>query len=186
MKIVLPNKQGLSEVVRILKSGGVVVFPTDTAYGLGGIFNLPKVTRRVLQIKGRSDRKFTLVASSLAQVQKFFKLQPEELRLAKKFWPGPLSLAVNARFSVRVPKKALTRKLAQAAGKPLIATSANLTGKANLYSAAAVVKEFAGRKYQPDLIIDGGRLPKVKPSTLIRVRGGKVEVLRQGPVNIKN
>ena len=75
MKVVKPNKPGIKQAVQILKRGGVVVYPTDTAYGLGGIYNSKKVITQILKIKKRKDEKFTLIASSLNQVKKFFKIK---------------------------------------------------------------------------------------------------------------
>jgi L-threonylcarbamoyladenylate synthase len=186
MILIKPNKEGIKLAVKVLRQGGVAVFPTDTAYGLGGVFNLAKVVQRVLKIKNRRDPKFTLVASDLAQVQKFFKLNKSYLNLVKKYWPGPLSLVVSRRFSVRVPKNKIVRVLAQKVGRPLIATSANLSGRGNIYQAQQVAREFSNQKYRPDLVIDGGKLPKVKPSTVVKVKRGKVVVLREGPVKITN
>src|SRR3989344_1925047 len=109
MKIIKPNKIGVAVAIKVLRAGGVVVYPTDTAYALGGIFNSPRVIAKVLKIKKRSDRKFTLVAASLYQVEKFFKLNQPEKKLAKKFWPGPLSIVFSDRFAARVPKNEVAR-----------------------------------------------------------------------------
>jgi len=184
MKLVLPNEAGISEAIKILKGGGVVVYPTDTAYGLGGIFNKKKVVSRVLKIKNRTNKKFTVICSDLLQAKKFFKLKPSEMILAKRYWPGPLSIAVSFQFAIRVPKNKVARELAQKVGQPLIATSANLSGKKDQYLALAVFKEFKNKKHQPDLIVNAGRLKTVKPSTLVKIVKNKVVVLRQGPVKI--
>lgn len=185
MKIVKPDKLGIQEAVEILRRGGTVVYPTDTAYALGGMFDSKKVTKNILAIKNRTDEKFTLICSSLNQVKKFFKLDNFSLKLAKKYWPGPLSIVVSDKFAVRVPANKLARILAQRAGKPLVATSANLSGNNNLYNSAKVIEEFEGRQYQPDLIIDAGILPKIKPSTLVKVEGLKVKVIRIGLIKPK-
>jgi L-threonylcarbamoyladenylate synthase len=184
MQLVKPDKPGIRAAVKVLRRGGVVAFPTDTAYGLGGVFDSLAVIRRVLRIKNRRDRKFTVVAADLAQVQKFFKLKPAELKLARQYWPGPLSLVVSPRLSVRVPGNKLTRDLAKLAGKPLIATSANRHGRPEIYSAAGVRREFAGQPDQPELILDGGRLKQVKPSTVVKVVRGRIVVLRAGTIKI--
>lgn len=169
----------LARAGRVLRRGGVIVYPTDTAYALGGRYDVGAVTRRVLDIKGRRDRKFTLVAASLAQVRRHFRLPPAALALARRSWPGPLSIVVSRRLAVRVPAYAVARRLAQLAGAPLIASSANRTGGRTPYRFSAVYGQFIGA--QPDLLLDGGTLPKRKPSTIVRVDGrGRVEVVRQG------
>lgn len=184
MKIVKPNQAGISQAVEILKHGGVIVYPTDTAYALGGFFNSPKVIKRILKIKKRTDNKFTLIASSLSQVEKFFKLNRTQKQLAKKCWPGPLSIVVSSRFAVRVPDHKIAQNLAKAAGKPLIATSANLSGEQTLYSSDEIIKQFKNKKNQPNLILATGRLRKVKTSTIVQVRTNKIKILRQGEKKI--
>ncbi|NUM25561.1 MAG: L-threonylcarbamoyladenylate synthase [Candidatus Buchananbacteria bacterium] len=185
MKVVKSDQSGISQAVKILKQGGVIVYPTDTAYALGGLFDSKRVTKNILRIKNRKDEKFTLIASSVNQAKTFFKLSGTNLKLAKKYWPGPLSIVVNGRFAVRVPANSIARRLALRAGRPLIATSANLSGGKNLYSAKAVIAEFQNQKYQPQLVIDAGNLPKIKPSTLVKVEGSQLEVIRIGLIKPK-
>ncbi|MFA5358337.1 MAG: L-threonylcarbamoyladenylate synthase [Patescibacteria group bacterium] len=184
MLIVKPSKKGIDQAVRWLRAGGVIVYPTDTAYGLGGVIGNPAVVRRVLRIKKRRDRKFTVVCADLNQAKKFFRLNKLAARLAKKYWPGPLSIVVSSSFSIRVPANKLTQKLVKLAGRPLIATSANLSGNAAPYSGRVVIKEFKNQKNQPDLVINSGKLKKTSPSTIVKIRGEKIEVLRQGSVKI--
>lgn len=179
-----PNFATLRLAAAILRHGGVVVYPTDTAYALGGMYSSRSVTRRILAIKGRRDPKFTLVAASLRQVQRHFPLPPAALALARQYWPGPLSLVVSRRYAVRVPADAVARRLAALAGSPLIATSANRSGRATPYTAAAVRRQFV-RGPQLDLLLDAGRLPKRKTSTVVAVDGrGQVRVLRPGAVKL--
>ena len=224
----------IKEAIAILKKGGVVVYPTDTAYGLGAKFSDQKAATRIYKIKGRSRGKpLPAIAAGLAMVKKFFRLSARELALAKKYWPGALSLLLQIKTPplgkgrlasgggltggvtkislpplappykggeigvvVRVPNSKIARKLSRAIGEPIFSTSANLSGKSECYSAKDVIKQFYHRKNipsavdrlraKPDLIFDGGRLRKKKPSTIIKVVGDKIEILRQGPVRIMN
>ncbi|MFA6410561.1 MAG: L-threonylcarbamoyladenylate synthase [Candidatus Buchananbacteria bacterium] len=185
MIISKPNQAGINQAIAILKKGGVVVYPTDTAYALGGIYKSKKVGNKILKIKNRTDKKFTLVAASLAQVNKYFKLNACQQALAKKYWPGSLSLVVSARFAVRVPKNYLAQILAKKSGQPLIATSANISGRVTIYDSQKVIKEFLGKKYQPDLILANGCLPKRKTSTIVQVFPKEIKIIRQGAVKIK-
>ena len=184
MIIVKPNKTGIQQAVEILKSGGVIVYPTDTAYALGGKFNSKKVINKVLQIKERRDEKFTIIASSLNQVRRFFKLNFVAKKLAKKYWPGPLSIVVSNCYAVRVPKNKISQSLSQKAGFPLIATSANISGAKTPYQVQEILRQFVNKKNQPDLILDSGRLPRVNPSTLIKAENGKIKILRRGPIDL--
>lgn len=212
MKIIKPNKSNIKQAVQVLKRGGVIVYPTDTAYALGGRFNSKKVTKLILDIKKRRDEKFTIIASSLYQVKKFFKLNSLEIKLAKKYWPGPLSIVVSVKFAVRVPKNKIARDICRQVGTPLIATSANITGTKTQYNSKEIIKQFNNKKnprldsrlsespastqrgenakrtarQEPELIIDAGKLKKTKTSTIVKVKSGKIKILRKGGIIITN
>ena len=171
----------------LLRRGWVVVYPTDTAYALGGRFDDPQVRRKILAIKQRTDRKFTLVAADLPQVKRFFRLNRWADSLTRKLWPGPLSLVVNRRYAVRVPTHSLARALAALAGSPLIATSANISGQKIPYSVQAVLRQFKNSKILPDLIFDSGPLQPKKPSTIVEVlSSGQIVILRNGPISARS
>ena len=130
--------------------------------------------------------------------QKSVKFNKIALNLAKKYWPGALTLILNSKFSIpskfknsdyktlalRVSADKLAGAIAKKLKNPLTATSANLSGKGELYSATAVIKEFKNKKFQPDLIIDAGKLAKAKPSTIVKISKNKIEILRQGNIVI--
>ncbi|PIS05162.1 MAG: threonylcarbamoyl-AMP synthase [Candidatus Buchananbacteria bacterium CG10_big_fil_rev_8_21_14_0_10_42_9] len=178
MKVVKATNKNISHAAKIIKCGGVVVFPTDTSYGLGGLFDNKKIINRVLKIKQRKDKKFTLVASSLNQVEKFFKLNSSQKKLAQKYWPGPISLVVSKQFAVRVPKNKVAQSLARRAGKPIIATSANISGRQPVFSPDQLKIQFQNKKSLPDLILDFGKLEKTKSSKIILVTKKGWESLR--------
>ncbi len=184
VRILSVTPENIAEAGAVLQAGGVVVYPTDTAYALGGRWDLPAVRERILVIKQRQDDKFTLICANRAQVDKFFPLDRTTQTLARRYWPGPLSIVVSDTAAVRVPDNDIARQLANLAGAPLIATSANISGQATLYNAATVALKFSHVAQQPDIILDAGRLPVVPPSTIIRVDNGQVTVVRPGPVII--
>lgn len=167
----------------------VILYPTDTAYALGCDFQNQHAIDRILRIKKRTNRRFTLIAASRAQVKKFFPFSPCQQRLAKKYWPGALSIVVNDQFAVRVPNHAVARQLARAAQTLLVATSANISGEEEIYSLDENEKNHPDRrstlqhlkKYVDD-VIDIGPLPQRKPSTIVECRNHTVIVHRQGPV----
>lgn len=165
-----------------LRNGGCVVFPTDTAYGIGCDFRNTNAINRIMAVKGRTDQKFTLVAASLEQVEQFFPLSPVARMLAKQHWPGPLSIVVSDRFSIRVPDEPIARQLAEGVGAPLLATSANKSGNPTLYDVSAIKKELG--EDAVDVWIDIGPLPQRLPSTIVRVDDGHVTIIRQGLVRI--
>ncbi|MBI5621710.1 L-threonylcarbamoyladenylate synthase [Candidatus Falkowbacteria bacterium] len=185
MLVVKNNQAGLKKAAAVLRAGGVALWPSDTTYILAGVFDNPAAIKKILQIKQRRSERFILIAASLAQVKKFFRFSAAQEQLAKKFWPGPLSIAIGSTFAVRVPADTAARDLAAAAGSPLIATSANRSGRPPRYSFNTASREFSRQKYQPDVALNAGQLPKVLPSTVVKVARGRVTVLRQGPIVIR-
>lgn len=183
MIIVKPDTSGIKQAREVLKKGGVIIYPTDTAYALGGNFKSKKVQDKILKIKNRKDTRFTLICSSLYQVRTNFALTRNLLKLAKKYWPGPLSLAINDKYSFRVPDQVVARKLA-AGLFPLIATSANISGGQEMYDSKDLIKFFDSKKNQPDLLIDYGKIKKVKPSTIVKEEDGKLKIIRKGPIKL--
>lgn len=178
------TRLALQRARKILHQGGVIVYPTDTAYALGGVFNRPIVTKKIRKIKRRRDSKFTVIATSLAQAKRYFRLPPLARKLARQYWPGPVSIIVNPKLAVRVPDSYVARTLARLAGAPLIATSANRSGGSTPYTVRSVLRQLRGPLY-PDLILDGGRLPKRKPSTIVKVDGrGKLRIVRSGAASL--
>lgn len=168
----------------ILRKGGVVVVPSESSYGLFTPIRSTSGIKRILRLKGRQDNKFTVVASSLKQVQKFFPAARTDrfTRIAQAVWPGPVSVVVSPRMSVRVPDSADLRHLAQAVGQPLVATSANASGQPAAYSLAQVSRQLDVT--QVDAVVDGGTLPKRKPSAVVKVGKKGIEVLREGPERV--
>lgn len=190
------------EAIRKLKQGGVIIYPTETAYGLGADATNQRAVNLVFVLKKRPKSKsLPLIASSLAMVRRFCLLSKKELALAKKYWPGPLTLVLRVKkncdlargtvaqdktVAVRVSGHPLARRLARALGQPLVSTSANLAGRSECYSVAEVHKQLGWGILKNVAVLDGGRLSKRKPTTIARVQeNGAIKILRQGVVRVK-
>lgn len=192
MRVVEATEQGIAEAAAVIKSGGVVAFPTETVYGLAADpFNVAAV-ERVLEIKGRSiSQTLPLILNGSAQLSDVVSIVPPGAKpLIERFWPGPLSLVMPARgglpagvvsedmnVCVRVPGSASARALAEAAGGVITATSANRHGKPAAMSVDEVMLEDI------DLVVDGGRLESLAPSTIFEPETGQIH--RIGPVSLK-
>lgn len=187
----------LRQVLASLRSGGVVVYPTDTAYGLAADPADPRAVRRVFAIKGRrAEKQLPLIAGRTADVAAYARLSGLSLKLAKKYWPGPLTIVLPQRFAsrppgrgtsaVRVPASAWARAIASGFGGPITSTSANLSGRPAVYGPTAIRRSFAGRRHRPDIFLDAGRLPRRPPSTIVKVEKGRIVILRPGPIRPKS
>ena len=193
-----PNRcsvEDLAPAVAWLRRGGVVALPTDTLYGLAVDIRNDVAVRRLFALKGRSARAaLPLIAADTAQVVACSgALGSREAALAAAFWPGPLSLVRDApawmavevhgghrTVAIRVPANLVARRLCEAWGGPVSATSANVSG------APAVDRVDALDSIADDpqvLVIDAGITPGGLPSTLVDVRTAQPVLLREGAIS---
>jgi L-threonylcarbamoyladenylate synthase len=182
----------VSRAVEVLRAGGVVAYPTDTFYGLAVDPRNPVAVAALFRLKGRDPQKASpLIAASLAQARAAVEFNPRALRLAERFWPGPLSLVLPAHASIdpavlgggstaaiRVPAHDVARALAGALGCCITATSANLSGDPPVRMPADLDDELRGRV---GFVIDGVT-PGGAPSTIVDVSATPPRLVRAGPV----
>lgn len=204
MKIVKLNEKNIKKSVEFLKSGKSVVYPTDTAYGLAVNAADGKAVKNLYRIKGRDFKKpVHVVVNSINQAKKFVQFNPLAEKLFKKFLPGALTLVLEVKsgitnleswmilsagtqtLGIRMPKNQTARALVKGLGRPITATSANVSKKPACYSVAEVTEQFKHRRIRPDLILDAGQLPKIRPSTIVAFTSQSVKILRQGPISKK-
>lgn len=189
--------QALRAAVRVLRRGGVVVFPTETAYGLAADVKNHRAIEKVFRIKGRIRRKqLSWIVSSRAMAERYLSLTPLAKQLAARYWPGPLTLVLSRKdgkglpagrqgtVAVRISSHPIARALARGLGRPITATSANLSGKGGCYTVKQVYREFHSKKNKPNLILDGGNLPPRKPSTILDVTGTQLRIVRRGSIRV--
>jgi L-threonylcarbamoyladenylate synthase len=186
------------DVVKLLLRGGVIGYPTETVYGLGGDATLGFVVQRVCQLKGRHFGKPLLVlVSDEEAVSSVAADIPEKARtLMDRFWPGPLTLIFEAkptlprpltgeqrRVGVRVSSDPVCRAILKQFQKPLVSTSANTEGRRPASTAEEVLRYFGETV---DLIVDGGRRGLMVPSTLLDVSEDPPHLLRRGAVAVRD
>lgn len=189
----------IKSYVVALKQGKVLAFPTDTSYGLAADATNINAIKKLYRIKGRNFNKpVHVVVPSIAYAKKITIWNLAATKLSKNFLPGPLTLilplkikdkrlkilsANTGTIGIRMPKNKIALDLAKKLGRPITATSANLAGGADCYSAEEILGQFRKQKIKPDIIINAGQLQRRKPSTMVRVFDDVVKVLRVGPVS---
>lgn len=193
--LTLEEPRALEQAIAAMQGGGVVAFPTDTVYGIGASLTHPEALERIFQIKGRDrDRTLPLLVSSPADLERVTDVvDPELLALANAFWPGPLTIALPARaglpphvvaadntVGVRVPDHSVALILAQRCGGAIAVTSANLSGQAPARRPDEIAPELAA---ELDLILDGGIARGGLASTVIRLEGATITVIREGAIS---
>ncbi|MCX6816223.1 MAG: L-threonylcarbamoyladenylate synthase [Candidatus Aenigmarchaeota archaeon] len=180
--IKISNKDALSKAVTLLAKGGVIVYPTETSYGLGVDAENDRAVKKIITIKKRNkNKKISVAFSDLKMAKKYLVVTKDAEKLCKAFLPGPLTLLVESKnhkiVGFRIPDHKFVLSLIRKLGKPITATSANISGEGDLYKIKDVIKIFDKKS---DLIIDGGNLMKRKPSTVYDVTERKV--IRKGPI----
>lgn len=192
-----PFDEALRHVVEVLNRGGLVVFPTETFYGIAADAENPEGLERLARLKGReAEKPFPLIISSVEQLAQLTadKLPPIAQELINRYWPGPLTLVLDARpgvnprllskdngIGVRVSPWLCAASLAEALGRAITATSANLAGGAPAQTIDQLDPAVAEAV---DIILDGGPTPGGQASTVLDVRVDPPVVLRQGPIYI--
>ncbi len=189
-----PNATAIADAVATLATGGVVVFPTETYYGLAADPRHDEAVERLYLVKGRApDLVIPLIAADRAQVEtQIGPLTSLAACLADRFWPGPLTLAIapvrrfaaqvhgpGGSVAVRVPDHAVARALAAACGCPLTSTSANRSGRPPVRTAADAERELGSLI---DLILDAGSTSGGAPSTIVDVTGASPVLVRAGAI----
>jgi L-threonylcarbamoyladenylate synthase len=177
--------------VQILQKGGVIAFPTDTVYGLGADAFNTRAVERVYEIKNRPrHQQFPLLVADVEQLATLAEPIPEfAWFLVRRFWPGGLTLVLSRKDSlpahlasgptiaVRVPNHPVCLALIEGLGKPITGTSANVSGQPAALTAEEVEQQLGGRI---DLIVDGGKCPGGRESTIVDVTHEPPTILRQG------
>ena len=186
------SDSGVARCAQIIKDGGVVVFPTDTVYGIGCDPHNDSAVRRVFAIKGREEKKpLPVLAGSTSDVEKIVSLGPRGKALAEKFWPGALTIVAPLRDSkmsagvtagkdslaVRVPANRCVLDVLKVC-KYLVGTSANPSGKSAPKDAQSVLESLSGF----DAILMDNK-PGGRESTVVDVSGPNAKIVRQGAVS---
>jgi L-threonylcarbamoyladenylate synthase len=214
VKIIPVNLKGdlsdvISEAVTVLKRGGVIVYPTDTVYGLGANACDWYAVEQVFKIKKRPFSKpLPIIARSIKWVVELAFVPPKLEKILSEIWPGPTTIILPKKevipsivtakrkgVGIRIPDYILTDKLLGRFGYPLTATSANISGEEATGDIKKIIEMFYKEIWKPDLILDAGVLPPCEPSTVLDLTTIKPKIVRVGPtkperlweiLNIKN
>ncbi|PIR74797.1 MAG: threonylcarbamoyl-AMP synthase [Candidatus Magasanikbacteria bacterium CG10_big_fil_rev_8_21_14_0_10_47_10] len=201
MHIISKSDINIEDIVLALEQGKIIVYPTETCYGLGCDMENDVAVQRIFAIKKRQQEKSVLViVHDIAMVQRYVVWNEILERLAEQYWPGPLTIVAPLRDDVnvavgisaedktlafRVSDYPLAHDICQALGRPLVSTSANIASFESPYDIASVCTMFEHADEQPDIIIDAGTLVHHPPSTIVRVLHNEVEILRQGEIKVE-
>ena len=193
------NKEqaNIEEAVNVLKKGGIVVYPTETVYGIGcDPFNRIAY-ERVQHLKGRTKKQMLLLACSLSQVEQFTgRLANIPRRLAHEFWPGPLTMVIKPRnempeylygdsggVAFRITSHPIAAAISKNFGYPMTSTSANITGKPPVETYEEALNMFGK---DVSIVIENNIPLNGTPSTVIDLTSGKPLLIREGSISFQH
>jgi L-threonylcarbamoyladenylate synthase len=182
------DKEGILKASKIIENGGIIVFPTDTVYGIGCNPYNKNAVQKIYKIKSRQKTKpFPILTYSKEIASKIVCFDKKSEKLAEKFWPGPLTLVLkltdiklketldlNNRIAIRVPDNNCTLELLKKCDF-VIGTSANISGQESFTDPLKCYKSIKGF----DLFLDGGKISGI-PSTIVEVVNGELKIYREG------
>ena len=196
-KIFQPNSKNILKASKILQEGGIVVFPTETVYGIGANALNDKAVGRIYAAKKRPQNNPLIVhVENLERARSIAHFSEIELYLAENFWPGPLTLVLNngsqeiskkvtaglRTIAIRVPKNVTAISLLKTFGKPIAAPSANISGEVS----PTLATHALDLKKDVEMILDGNYCEIGLESTILKCGGGKIDILREGSVTREN
>jgi L-threonylcarbamoyladenylate synthase len=191
MKIInIKDQSVFAQVKAVLTSGFLLMHPTETCYGLAVDVHNEAALVKLYAAKGMpKDKPVSILVDSLEMAQEYGEFSDLALDLAQKHWPGPLSILVPRKeklpgffnpghdfVSIRFSSDAFCARMVEDLGRPVTTTSANRSGEHQFYKA----KEMDG----VDLTVDAGQIPENQPSTIVRVDGDQLEIMRQGLLEV--
>lgn len=194
---VSPND--MATIADAFKQGKVIVFPTETSYGIGCDATNEAAVARVIAIKQRRpDKGLPVLTHSLQEARKHILFNERAMDLAHRHWPGPLNIISevlpgsaivtlchkDGMQALRHSSSPFVTDLMKHIDFPIVATSANIAGEVSAYDADQVWAQFEPEVDQPDLVVDGGVLPQTPASTMVRVTGSYIDVVRFGGIAV--
>lgn len=200
IKISFKNfNQTAKEIIKLIRKGGVIICPTDTIYGLIADATSEIAVTKVLKVKKRKKQKpLPIFVKDVKIAKTLSQIDRKQQKFLAKIWPGEVTVVLKRRedcglskilfgktktIGLRIPKHKLVSILLEKINKPLVGTSANISGKPGSTEIKKVLAQFKDKKFQPDLIIDAGNLRLSKPSTVVDLTGSKPKILRTGKLS---
>lgn len=186
-----PDRKTVWYVAKVIENGGIVVYPTETSYGIGTNAADANAVKRLREIRKPSGKQISIIVSDIEMMRKYGVITKQIEALVKKFIPGPLTIITNKKETVpdalnkkeiafRISSHPIADMIAKFAGVPVTAASANPEGLPPAFDVKKVLEYFNGKV---DVILDAGKLKKKKPSTMVDMKTKEPVLIRKGPIS---
>jgi len=192
-------ESGIQEAVNFLRAGKIIVYPTDTVYGIGCDALNEKAVLKIARIKKVKEAKpVSVMVRDLEEIKKYSFLGSTNKRILEKLLPGKFTFILpgvkklsnfitggGPNVGFRIPEHPVTQKLTELFENPIVTTSANITGEEPISDPFKIVDRFRDERYQPDLILDFGKLESAHPSVVVDISTTQPRILRSGMMNVQ-
>jgi len=194
--VILPcDDAGIKDAYDIIQKGGIVVFPTDTVYGVGGDPRNQDAVNKIYKIKGREKiKQLPVLAYSKSDIENIAFFDEISKKIADKFWPGPITLILKVKdkkieevldlkgkIAVRVPNNPCALALLEKC-RLLVGTSANFSGQPSFGDSKEIASKFSGY----DALLDGGQIANPCESTIVEVVDNELKIVREGKIKLES
>lgn len=188
-----PEPHIIEEAAKVIRAGGIIIYPADTCYGIGGDATSSVVIEHIQRFKGRESHKpFSVIMRDRDMIKKYAILDENTERIITHYLPGPYTFALLTKnfdkwpynsIWIRMPRYPILQALSDRLPMPYITTSANISGEPPAYSVPEIEKSllsYEGLTVVPDLILDAGPIEKKLPSTIVKLTEWPPIIIRQG------
>jgi tRNA threonylcarbamoyl adenosine modification protein (Sua5/YciO/YrdC/YwlC family) len=180
-----------------LENSELVIYPTDTVYGIGCSINKKQAIEKIYRLKGKSKfDPMSIICASIQQASTYAKISNFSYKILRRCFPGPFTIILEAtreipklmlsrrkEIGIRIPDNKVTSEIVNGFGSAILNTSVNLYREQSIYDPDLIFEEFDGKV---QVMLDSGILPDAVESTVIRIVGNTVEVIREGKGNLQN
>jgi len=193
-----PDPWCIRQALGVIMAGGIVAYPTDTAYGLAVDATNEEAIGKIFVIKRRTQKPLPVLVSGILMAKKYVEVGADDLVFFRKYWPGAVTFILKSKnilpasltlgfpsVAVRQANQPLAQALVRELNRPITCTSANISGAGVLFSGQEVARHFENQPMRPDLILDAGEFPNVLPSTIVDLTAHPPRITRQGEVKVK-
>ncbi len=184
----------ISEAVKFLEAGKIIVYPTDTIYGLGCDALNEGAVKKIFAIKKRDAGKpLSVMVKNISQIKEIAFADREKEKIAASVFPGPYTLIFPGprnvpkiitggqnSIGIRIPDNLITKNISQRFKNPIVATSVNLSGEEPLNDPFKIAEYFKNKDFAPDLILDCGKIKNARPSIVVDLTRRSPQILRSG------
>lgn len=192
-----PQKRSIQKAVEALENSELIIYPTDTVYGIGCSIHSKQAIEKIYRLKGKSKfEPMSIICGSIQQVSIYAKISNFSYKVLRRCFPGPYTIILEAtreipklmlskrkEIGIRIPDSQVTKSLVDSLGHAILNTSVNLHHDEIINDPYSIVEKFDGKV---ELMLDGDVLPEAEESTVIKLVDNTVEIIREGKGNLKN